>query len=135
MPRTLNWHAERERLRVEIHAITALQRSVGPDHYLSDLSLYATYLYCLASHASGHIHMATWNQMCTRQMTSKDLPLRVSIGSNPRSFGLEINNLKDQALFIDYARMFIVKRQEYMRKWNIKSQFVNLPVYFDLGEE
>mgnify|MGYP001582812407 CR=1 FL=1 len=134
MPRTPNWRVERERLRLEIHAVTALQRNVGPDHYLSDLSLYATYLYCLAANSRGHIHMVTWNQKCLRQLSVRELDTTVQPGTNPRSFGIVINNLKDQGIFIKFAHAFIHKRQEHMRRYGMKSHFTKLPIDFELED-
>lgn len=116
------------KLKREIHAVAALQRNVGDDHYLSDLSLYATYLYCLASQARGHMHMATWNQVCIRQFDDN----RVEVGSNPRSFTMHLSNLEDQATFIKHAAAFIIKRQALIRAYGLKSRFMSLPLNFDL---
>ncbi len=115
-----------QKLKREIHATTALQRNVGDDAYLSDLALYATYLYCIASHFRGHIHMTHWNMIYPYKFEAGVTPMN----SNPRLFTMKISNLDDQRLFIEIARTFILHRQEYLKKWKIQTVFSALSVDF-----
>lgn len=113
------------KLKREIHATTALQRNVDDDAYLSDLALYATYLYCVASDFRGHLHMTHWNMIYPYKFKTG-----MAMDTNPRHFTMEIDSLATQKLFIEIARNFILHRQEYLKKWHIKSVFRNLPVDF-----
>lgn len=120
----INW----PKLKREIHACVAFQRKVGSDDYLCDMSLYATYLYCLASHARGHLHMTKWNI---------DHPYKFEPGvtKNPRLGRFELKTLGEQWQFIECARDFILHRQDWMKKYNILSVFKDLPVNFYMSSD
>lgn len=120
----INW----AKLKREIHACVAFQRKVGSDAYLCDMALYATYLYCVASHARGHLHMKVWNIDYQYKFDPEKT-------QNPRLGRLELNTLVDQEQFIECARKFIVDRQEWMKKYNILSIFKDLPTDFEMTKD
>ena len=123
-PTRINW----PKLKREIHACVAFQRKVGTDAYLCDMSLYATYLYCVAAQARGHLHMKVWNI---------DYQYKYEPGKteNPRLGKLELKTLDDQQQFIECTVKFIRHRQDWMKKYNIISIFKDLPTDFNMTED
>ena len=113
------------KLKREIHSVTAMQRHVGDIGDWSDLALYATYLYCIASQARGHLHMKNWNIHQERKLDTIG-----HIHTNPRNFQTTINNLDDQKAFIDIARGFIEDRQNLIKKYKNVAACQCLPLDF-----
>ncbi len=112
-----------KKLKREIHAVTALQRKVGDDHSLSDLALYATYLYCIASQFRGHMHMKHWNIL-------HPAPFLAGLSNDPRRFTLKLESLEHQQQFITVTREYILRKQNLMNTYNIRSAFKDLPLDF-----
>lgn len=84
------------------------QQSLGA----AELSLYATYLYTVVSHARNHLHMKWWNRNSQEVYT----PERAArYGSEVRSFSFEVNSLAAQHVWLEMAKKYLSRACAYQK--------------------
>lgn len=94
-----------------------------------DISLYATYVYCVRSHARGRLHMQVWNK--NRPELSTKVEWLPGWPINPRLMRYEFGTLDDQKKFIDHVREYI-QTMRTMAYPTHKPQWEQLILDFDL---
>lgn len=125
---------DKTKLRSTIKQTIKLQREAARSGApTSDLALYATYLYCVASQGHGRIHMKWWNK---EHPAKWDLKItEIQRFAWPRAFGVEVSTLEDQTAFIAQAAKYLTWLQEHTKKYTPASEFWKLPLTFELPEE